>query len=93
MTYRVGDASFTRDGRASVVVSRDKAQGSVEVEKEGERFNKTRRIGYINGLNKQDRTDFNEVVKEVREQETPKDRLEYLQKTIADIGDDPKKES
>ena len=91
MTYRVGDASFTRDGRASVVVSRDKAQGSVEVEKEGERFNKTRRIGYINGLNKQDRTDFNEVVKEVREQETPKDRLEYLQKTIADIGDDPKK--
>ena len=64
---------------------------SVEVEKEGERFNKTRRIGYINGLNKQDRTDFNEVVKEVREQETPKDRLEYLQKTIADIGDDPKK--
>ena len=91
MTYRVGDASFTRDGRASVVVSRDKAQGSVEVEKEGERFNKTRRIGYINGLNRQDRTDFNEVVKEVREQETPKDRLEYLQKTIADIGDDPKK--
>ena len=91
MTYRVGDSSFTRDGRASVVVSRDKAQGSVEVEKEGKKFNQTRRIGYINGLDKADRSDFNNVVKEVREKETPKDRLDYLQKTITDIGDDPKK--
>ena len=91
MTYRVGDSSFTRDGRASVVVSRDKAQGSVEVEKEGKKFNQTRRIGYINGLNKADRTDFNEVIKEVREKETPKDRLAYLQQTLTDIGDDPKK--
>ena len=66
MTYRVGDSSFTRDGRASVVVSRDRAQGTVEVEKEGKKFNETRRIGYINGLNKADRTDFNEVIKEVR---------------------------
>ena len=40
MTYRVGDSSFTRDGRASVVVSRDRAQGTVEVEKEGKKFNK-----------------------------------------------------
>jgi len=91
MTYRVGDSSFTRDGRASVVVSRDRAQGTVEVEKEGKKFNETRRIGYINGLNKADRTDFNEVIKEVREKETPKDRLEYLQQTLTDIGDDPKK--
>ena len=91
MTYRVGDSSFTRDGRASVVVYRDRAQGTVEVEKEGKKFNETRRIGYINGLNKADRTDFNEVIKEVREKETPKDRLEYLQQTLTDIGDDPKK--
>ena len=91
MTYRVGDSSFTRDGRASVVVSRDRAQGTVEVEKEGKKFNETRRIGYINGLNKADRTNFNEVIKEVREKETPKDRLEYLQQTLTDIGDDPKK--
>ena len=40
MTYRVGDSSFTRDGRASVVVSRDRAQGTVEVEKEGKNLMK-----------------------------------------------------
>ena len=91
MTYRVGDSSFTRDGRPSVVTNRDRAQGTVKVEKHGEKFDKTRRVGYINGLNKDQRESYNSVVKEVREKETPKERLDLLQKKVAEIKDDPKK--
>ena len=91
MTYRIGDASFTRDGRPSVVTNRNRDTGIVTVEKRGENFEKTRRVGYINGLNKDQRENFNEVVKEVREKDTPRERLNLLQEKINEVKDDPKK--
>ena len=66
MTYRIGDASFTRDGRPSVVTNRNRDTGIVTVEKEA-RTLKRQDVLVTSMVSIKTRENFNEVVKEVRE--------------------------
>lgn len=91
MGLKVGDTYFNRDGYVGIVKERDPKNGSLVVEREGEAFEKTRAIGYINGLQPEERQEFQRIVSTMREKKDALERVNWLQGQIETMQEDPKK--
>ncbi len=92
MGFKVGDSYFNRDGYPGVILDRDQKTDQLIVEKDGPNFNKTRNIGYINGLSPQERGEFESIITKVREEKDPRERVAMLQGVVEQLQDDPKKQ-
>ena len=89
--FRVGDTVFDRKGVPGVIVRRDPKTAELEVQVQGDKFEKARRVGYINGLTPDQRTEYNKVIEEVREgNPEPTKRVDALQSKISELKKDPK---
>ena len=89
MRFQPGDIIFSRNGRPAVVTGR-KETGHVEVERAGEKFEKSRKFGFANGLKPQDRQEYERVIRESREEEAPENRVSKIKAKVDEIGLDPK---
>ncbi len=92
MGFKIGDSYFNRDGYPGVILARDQKTEQLIVEKDGPSFNKTRNIGYINGLSPQERGEFESIITKVREEKDPRERVAMLQGVVEQLQDDPKKQ-
>ncbi len=92
MGLKVGDSYFNRDGYPGVILGRDPKSQALQVEKEGPNFEKTRRFGYINGLSPQERGEFEGIINEMREQESPAERMSWIHQQLDTMRQDPKKQ-
>ncbi len=92
MGFKVGDSYFNRDGYPGVILDRDQKTDQLIVEKDGPNFNKTRNIGYINGLSPQERGEFESIITKVRENKDPRERVAMLQGVVEQLQNDPKKQ-
>ncbi len=91
MGFKVGDTYFNRDGRPGVVVGRDSASQSLNIEREGEGFEKTRAFGYINGLKEDERQTFRSILETMREKPEAAERVTWLQGQIEELKTDPRR--
>ncbi len=92
MGLKVGDTFFSREGRPGVVFGRDQKTDRLMVEQEGERYEKSRRYGFINGLSPTERQEFEAIIDETRGAPNAKDRMIRLQGKIEELQVDPKKQ-
>lgn len=92
MGLKVGDTYFNRDGYVGVVKDRDPKNGTLIIEREGEDFEKTRALGYINGLKPEERKEFQEIVTTMREKKDAMERVNWLQGKIENLQEDPKRQ-
>ncbi len=92
MGFKIGDSYFNRDGYPGVILARDQKTDQLIVEKDGPNFNKTRNIGYINGLSPQERGEFESIITKVREEKDPRERVAMLQGVVEQLQNDPKKQ-
>jgi phosphoenolpyruvate synthase/pyruvate phosphate dikinase len=90
MTRQVGDAVFSRSGKPGVVLDRDAATGRLKVERAGEGLDKVKKRGYINGLNTEERAQYNEIRDKVLEKEKPKEKVETLVAHLDELKANPK---
>lgn len=91
MGYQVGDIRFSRIGEPLLVTGRDPSNGTVTVKGGGEKLKKTQQYGYINGLKKEDRRDFQVILDDVRSEQLPIEQVEKLRGAIGKLGQDPNK--
>ncbi len=91
MVLRVGDSIFNRDGIPGFVMKRDPAKQTLDVAQRGEEYEKGRRYGFINGLEPEQRQEFEQVIDKVREIDDSKDRVDFLHKQIETLKEDPKR--
>lgn len=89
MSVAIGDTVFDAIGRPGVVIGRDDKKQLI-VEREGENFEKTRARGFINGIENQPREDYNQIIKDVRELKSPRERLQVLGEKVEDLQKDPR---
>ena len=89
MRFNTGDIVFTPDGRPALVTGR-KETGHIVVDRKGEKLDKARKNGIINGLSSQDRQKFNEVVNKAKEQPAPENRVKEIQAKVDEIDGKPK---
>lgn len=92
MSYQIGDRVFTRDGRPALVVGRNENTESLVLEEHGEKFEKTRKYGYINGLSPEERKDYKTVIDEARKHESADMRVQVLQQRIEAMRADPSRQ-
>ena len=88
MRFNTGDIVFTPDGRPALVTGR-KETGHIVVDRKGEKLDKARKNGIINGLSSQDRQKFNEVVNKAKEQPAPENRVKEIQAKVDEIDGKP----
>lgn len=91
MGFKVGDTYFNRDGRPGVVAARNPQSQSLEIQREGPEFEKTRGFGYINGLKEEERASFQSIIQTMREKPGTADRVLWLQGQIEELKQDPKR--
>ena len=89
MRFSVGDMMFSREGRPAVVIGREPT-GHVIAERKGEKFEKARKLGFINGLAPNQRSKFVEIVKEAKEKAAPEERVQHIQERVNELQTDPK---
>ena len=87
MRYDVGNWVFDRAGKPGVIVDRT-ADGKAIAERSGDKFDKARAAGFINGLKGENRESFNRIVREVRSEALPERRVEILQEKIKELKPD-----
>ncbi len=92
MGFKVGDSFFNRDGYPGVILGREQKTEALIVEKEGPNFDKTRKLGYINGLSPQERGEFESIITEMRERQDPRERVSWLHDKIDTMKMDPKQQ-
>lgn len=90
MGFQVGDTIFSRAGKPTVLTGRNEGNGELQVQAEGEKIAETKKRGYINGLNPEERVQFNEIIDKMRTIPEPEKRLEELQTKIDEIKADPR---
>ena len=90
MRFNPGDMIFTRDGRPGLITGR-RDTGHVIFETRGEKLDKARKHGLVNGLKVEERQEFDAIIKEARQEELPENRLQKLQQKVEEMGVDPKK--
>lgn len=89
MRIQKGDTVFGAEGRPGIVQGRDVATGLLETERQGPTYERTRRIGYVNGLRPGEREVFNTVVEKLRSEPEAEKRLQTLGEIIQDLSKDP----
>lgn len=87
---RIGDTVFSQSGKPGVIVGRTEDQQRIKVEREGERFEKTRKHGYINGLSGEEKSRYESIVSEVQEIEGAKDKVSALKGHLDELKTNPK---
>ena len=90
VSFNVGDTVFLQTGQPGVVVGRKEGTNELIVQKEGERFEKTRSRGFINGLSPEQRDNFNHIMDDIRKLENPRDRVSKLHSQIEKMSLDPR---
>ena len=91
MAYQIGDIRFSRLGEPLLVTGRDPSNGTVTVKGNGPDLKEAQQYGYINGLKKEDRRDFQVILDDVRSEQRPKLQVEKLRGAISKLGQDPNK--
>ncbi len=91
MVSRVGDSLFNRAGNSGFVVSRDAKKETLDVAQSGPEWEKGRRYGFINGMELEQRKEFESVIDEVRKLDDSKERVDYLHKQIETLKEDPRR--
>ncbi|RZA16706.1 MAG: hypothetical protein EOP10_24110 [Proteobacteria bacterium] len=91
MVSRVGDSLFNRAGNSGFVVARDTKKETLDVAQAGPEWEKGRRYGFINGMEVEQRKEFESVIDEVRKLDDSKERVDYLHKQIETLKEDPKR--
>ncbi|MGE0174273.1 MAG: hypothetical protein AB7T49_15860 [Oligoflexales bacterium] len=89
-TISAGDIVFGPDGRPGVVVGRKPETNELLVEKGGPEYEKARRRGFINGVPQNHRPKFNEIVDQVLELKTPREKIQMLTDRIGELKQDPR---
>jgi hypothetical protein len=92
MGLKVGDSFFNRSGQPGVMIGRDQQTEALQIEREGPRFEKARTYGYINGLNPQERQEFEGIIDAMREKPKAIERVEWLQGQIDTMKIDPRRQ-
>ncbi len=91
VTLRVGDSIFNRDGAPGFVIKRDPEKQTLDVAQRGPEWEKGRRYGFINGLEPQQRQEFEQVIDEVRQLKDSRERVDLLHQKIEVLKDDPRR--
>lgn len=91
MGLTIGDAIFDSGGRPGVLVKKDPITGDYKGDLKPETVKKNHRHGYINGLAKEERSEFLRLMDEVSEAEKPEDKIMLLKERIDKLMEDPKK--
>ena len=90
MGLTIGDTIFAANGKPGVVTEKDPKSGRLTVEKEGDTFEKQRRLGYVNGLPAERRGEFNQILSEVRDESDPRKQIALLTQKIEELRVDPR---
>lgn len=90
-SIRPGDMIFDRVGRPAVVTKLDQEKDQIVLERQGQNFDKARAKGILNGLTVEDRSEFDEVMAEVRADGDPKKRIQAINERLEELRSDPKK--
>jgi hypothetical protein len=91
MPRLIGDSVFVRNGAPGVVVNRDAAGVRVDIQQHGPQLEETQKRGYINGLNPVERSEFNQVIDQMRAIKDPKQRVQEMRGVIEELRKDPQK--
>jgi hypothetical protein len=86
----VGDTLFNADGRPGVVVGKNRQEGDLLIQRQGEQFDAARRRGYINGLPPEGRKQFNEIIDKLLNIEDSKEKVSVLSAKIQELKEDPR---
>jgi hypothetical protein len=89
MRINIYDTVFSGKGEPGIVIGKNPVNNTVEIEKNGPKFEAARRKGFINGLTLEDRTRFNSILNQVREIKEPNDKAVKLSETIDELRQDP----
>jgi hypothetical protein len=84
-SHHVGDSLFLPGSRPGVVRGRDDINGGLVVDTDPKTVAQELRHGYINGMQPDERSEFNKVLDKVRETEDPLARVEILQARINEL--------
>lgn len=91
MVSRIGDSLFNREGKAGFVVDRDPKKQTIQVETKGPEWEKSRRYGFINGLEPAQRQDFEAIIDQMKIQGEARERVDFLHDQIETLKQDPKR--
>ena len=91
MALRIGDSAFTREGRPAAIKKRDPFSGELTLSQQKADISDATRHGYINGLTKESRASFNQVMDKFKTIEDPKERVGQMQLQLDEIEKDPTK--
>jgi hypothetical protein len=86
----VGDTIFSGKGQPGVITKKDVESGELTIEREGENLEKTRRMGFINGIPAARRAEFNKIITEVRAEKESQKQIQMLTKKIEELKVDPR---
>ncbi len=89
MSFSIGDTVFDKKGRPGTVIGRDE-KAQLVVDQKDDAYQKARRRGFVNGLKDDQRVKFNEVIDQVLEKETTRERVDQLQEKIDELRTDPR---
>lgn len=90
MQINRGDIVFNSSGKPGVVLDRDKLTRKLQVENQGEQYQKTRKHGFINGLTSQDREQFYQIMDKIKSHEDPRERVSVMAVKIHELEQDPR---
>ena len=88
--HRVGDSIFNVNGKPGLVVDRHSVSGELTVNIDRPEVTKKYRNGYINGLSENERSEFNNILDEVKGVENLTDRVAIPKKKIGELSTEPK---
>ncbi|MBC7658497.1 MAG: hypothetical protein H7249_02185 [Chitinophagaceae bacterium] len=91
MVSRVGDSLFNREGTAGFVAGRDPKKETLQVAISGPEYEKGRRYGFINGLEPNQRKEFEVIIDNMRDRKGSRERVDFLQDQIETLKADPKR--
>ena len=80
----IGDSVFLKNRVSGVVIDKY-PDGRLSIEQEGPTYDKTRKIGFINGLSTSERDEFFRVMNEIKSIKDPMTRYENLAAKIEGI--------
>ena len=90
MKIHPGDIVFNPKGKPGVVLDRDQVTRRLKVENQGEKYQKARKYGFINGLSGQDREQFYRIMDEIKSHEDPRTRVTEMAGKIQELEKDPR---
>ena len=90
-SIRAGDILFDSLGKPGLVTKVDRDANELTLERRGEKYDNARAKGLLNGLTKENRSEFNEAMAEIREHQKPRDRVHALNKKVEELRADPRK--